>query len=65
MPRRGTSWTAPHPCLIVRQVPSGIRRLHKTEFAPATRDDSPPSPALSRGERVDRCRRFYQPERDG
>ena len=36
MPRRGTSWTAPHPCLIVRQVPSGDRRLHKTESAPAT-----------------------------
>ena len=37
IPRRGTPWTAPHPCLIVRQVPSGDRRLHKTESAPATK----------------------------
>ena len=28
MPRRGTSGTAPPPCLIVRHVPSGNRRLH-------------------------------------
>ena len=36
MARTATSWTAPHASLIVRRVPSGNRRLHKTESAPAT-----------------------------
>ena len=58
MQRRGMAWTAPHPCLIVRQVPSGNRRLRKTESAPA-----PVSPATSRhrSERISILAKKEQP----
>ena len=45
MPR--TSWTAPPPRLTIRQVPSGNRRLHKTESAPAP---PLPRPCISVGQ---------------